>query len=75
MREDQAENATQLVHQAIQAHRHAEARRVAKVLIKDHIDPEQRIVNLQSFSAALVTALEAARIRGEDDAGDILTLT
>lgn len=75
MREDQAENAVQLVHQAVHAHRHAEAQRAAKVLIKDHIDPEQRVLNLQKFSAALVAALEAARMRGEDDGGDILTLT
>jgi hypothetical protein len=65
----------QLVHQAVQAHRHAEAQRVANVLIKEHLDPNQTVLNLQSFSSALVAALEAARMRGEDAAGDILTLT
>jgi hypothetical protein len=48
---------------------------MADVLIRNHLDPDQRVVNLQSFSSALVAALEAARIRGEDDAGDVLTLT
>jgi hypothetical protein len=75
MREDQSENTVQLVHQAVQARRHTEAQRMADVLIRNHLDPDQRVVNLQSFSSALVAALEAARIRGEDDAGDVLTLT
>jgi hypothetical protein len=75
MRRDQAENPVQLVHQAVQAHRLAEAQRAANVLIKEHLDPNQRVLDLQSFSSALVAALEAARVRGEDDAGDILTLT
>ena len=71
----EGDTVSQLVHQAVQSQRVAEARQVARRLIQEHVGPDQRIVNLQSFSSALVQALRAARMRGEDDAGDILTLT
>ena len=71
----EGETAAQLVHQAVQARREAEARQVASVLIREHVGPDQRVLDLQGFSSALTRALSAARRRGEDDAGDILTLT
>ena len=71
----EGETVIQVVHQAVRSRREAEARQVAKSLIQDHIGPDQRIIDLQGFSSALVKALSAARMRGEDDAGDILTLT
>ena len=74
-RRDQTETAVQLVHRALQARRDAEARQVARKLIKAHMDPHYRVANIQSFCSALVAALKIARMRGEDDAGDVLTLT
>jgi hypothetical protein len=71
----EGETVVQLVHQAVQSRREAEARQVVNGLIHDHVGPDQRIIDLQGFSSALVKALSAARMRGEDDAGDILTLT
>ena len=71
----EGETAAQLVHQAVQARREAEAQRVASSLIEEHVGPDQRVIDLQGFSAALARALSAAQMRGEDDAGDILTLT
>jgi hypothetical protein len=71
----EGETAIQLVHQAVQASRQAEARQVASSLIQEHVGPDQRVIDLQGFSSALARALNAARMRGEDDAGDILTLT
>jgi hypothetical protein len=71
----EGETVVQLVHQAVQSRREAEARQMASRLIQEHIGPDHRIINLPSFSSALVQALSAARRRGEDDAGDILTLT
>jgi hypothetical protein len=71
----EGETAIQLVHQAVQASREAEARRVASSLIQEHVGADQRVIDLQGFSSALARALNAARMRGEDDAGDILTLT
>jgi hypothetical protein len=55
--------------------REAEARQVAKGLIQGHVGPDHKVINMQSFCSALVQALRAARMRGEDDAGDVLTLT
>ena len=72
---DRAETAVQLVHRALQARREAEARQVARKLIKGYIDPHYKVVNMQSFYSALVAALKISRMRGEDDAGDVLTLT
>ena len=69
----EGEKIEQVVHQAAQSRREAEA--VASSLIQEHVGPDQTIINLQSFNSALVQALSAARRRGEDDAGDILTLT
>jgi hypothetical protein len=74
MRKDH-ETTTQLVHQAVRALREAEAQRLANELIQGHVGPDQKVVNLQKFFSALVAAIEAARMRGEDDAGDVLTLT
>jgi hypothetical protein len=71
----EGERIEQVVHQAVQSRREAEARRVASRLIQEHVGPDQSVINLQSFHSALVQALSAARRRGEDDAGDILTLT
>ena len=71
----EGERIEQVVHQAVQSRREAEARRVASRLIQEHIGPDHRIINLPSFGSALVQALSAARRQGEDDAGDILTLT
>lgn len=65
----------QLVHQAVQSRREAEARQVASSLIQEYVGPDQRIIDLPRFSLALTRALNAARMRGEDEAGDILTLT
>ena len=69
------ETVVQLVNQAVQSRREAEARQVANRLIQEHVGSDHRVTNLQEFSFALVQALRAARIKGEDDAGDILTLT
>ena len=74
-RGDRAETAVQLVHRAIQARRDAEARQVARKLIQGYIDPHYKVVNMQTFCSALVAALKIARMRGEDDAGDVFTLT
>jgi hypothetical protein len=74
MRSDQAE-AVQLVHRAVQARREAVARRVAKGLIQSYVGPDHKIMNMESFYSALIQALKVARMRGEDDAGDVLTLT
>ena len=71
----EGETAAQLVHQAVQARREAEAKQLASVLIQEHVGPDQRVIDLQGFSTALARALSAARMRGEDDAGGILTLT
>jgi hypothetical protein len=71
----EGDTAAQLVHQAMQARREAEARQVASTLIQQHVGLDRRVIDLQDFSSALARALSAARIRGEDDAGDILTLT
>lgn len=71
----EGETVVSVVHQAVQSRREAEARQAASRLIQEHVGPDQRIGNLQNFSSALVQALRAARMRGEDDAGDILTLT
>ena len=71
----EGETVVSVVHQAVQSRREAEARRAASRLIQEHVGPDHRTANLQNFSSALVQALGAARIRGEDDAGDILTLT
>jgi hypothetical protein len=43
--------------------------------MRDYIGSDQKVMSLPNFRAALVQALKAARIKGEDDAGDILTLT
>ena len=71
----EGETAIQLVHRAVQASRQAEARQVASSLIQEYVGPDQRVIDLKGFSSALARALNAARMRGEDDAGDILTLT
>ena len=71
----EGETAIQLVHQAVQASREAEARQVASSLIQEHVGADQRVIDLPGFSSALARALNVARMRGEDDAGDILTLT
>ena len=70
----EGETVVQLVNQAVQSRREAEARQVAKRLIQSHVDSDRRVINLQDFSLALVQALRAARTQGEDDVGDILTL-
>ena len=71
----EGETVVSVVHQAVQSRREAEARQTASRLIQEHVGPDHRIANLQNFSSALVQALRVARMRGEDDAGDILTLT
>ena len=71
----EGETVVQLVNKAVQSRRAAEARQVANRLIQEHVDPDHRVADVQHFSLALVQALRAARIQGEDDAGDILTLT
>jgi hypothetical protein len=71
----EGDTVVKVVHRAVQSRREAEARQVVSKLIREHVDPDHRIMNLQSFSSALVEALSAARMRGEDDAGGILTLT
>jgi hypothetical protein len=48
---------------------------VARKLLQGYIDPHYKVVNMQTFCSALVAALKIARMRGEDDAGDVLTLT
>jgi hypothetical protein len=58
-----------------EARREAEARQVANGLIQGYIGPDHKVMDMQSFYSALMQALRAARIRGEDDAGDVLTLT
>jgi hypothetical protein len=75
MRTDQSDNLTSLVHRAVQARRDAEAGHVVDSLIRDYIGPDQKVMSVSNFRSALVQALKAARIKGEDDAGDILTLT
>jgi hypothetical protein len=70
----EGETVVQLVHQAVQSRREFEARQIATKLLQEHVSADQRVVNLQNFSSALVQALRAARMQGEDDAGDILTL-
>jgi hypothetical protein len=75
MRTDQTSSVVSLAHQAIQSRREAEARRVADGLIQEHIGPNYKVMSMPNFRSALVQALKAARIRGEDDAGDVLTLT
>jgi hypothetical protein len=75
MRNDQAETVVQLVHHAIESRREAEARQVANGLIQGYIGPDHKVMNMQSFYSALVQALRAARMRGEDDSGNVLTLT
>ena len=71
----EGETVVQLVHQAVQSRREAEARQAADRLIQEYVGSDHRVIDLQRFSCALVQALRAARMRGEDDAGDILTLT
>ena len=55
----EGETVVQLVNQAIQSRRKAEARQVAKRLIQGHVDSDRRVINLQGFSLALVQALRA----------------
>lgn len=77
MRNDQAEMVAQLVreNEAVEAHREAEARQVARGLIQGYVGPDNKVMNMQSFYSALVQALRAARMQGQDDTGDVLTLT
>jgi hypothetical protein len=74
MRSEHTETVTGLVNQAVQARRDAEARRIALGLIQDYISPDYKVTDMQSFHSALVQALKAARIQGQDDC-DVLTLT
>ncbi len=49
---------------------------MAHVLIQGYLGPDHRVINMQSFYGALVQALRAARMQGQDDcSGDVLTLT
>ena len=78
MRNHQAEEVTRLIrqHEAIEAQREAEARQMAHGLIQGYMGPDHRVLNMQSFYGALVQALKAARMQGQDDcSGDVLTLT
>jgi hypothetical protein len=75
MRTDPSDSVSDLVNRVVQTHRDAEARQVADGLMRDYIGSDQKVMSLPNFHAALVQALKAARIKGEDDAGDILTLT
>jgi hypothetical protein len=72
---NEGETLVPLAHQAEQTRREAEAWQVVNGLIQGHVGPDHKIINMQSFSSALMQALKAARMRGEDDAGDVLTLT
>jgi hypothetical protein len=76
MRNHQAEEVSRLVRrsEAIEAQRDAEACQVAQGLIRGFLGPDQRVLNMQGFYAALVQALRAARLQGQDDC-DVLTLT
>ena len=72
---NQAGEVTRLIRQqeAIEAQRESEARQVARGLIQGHLDPDHKIMNVRGFHSALVQALKAARMQGQDD-GDVLTL-
>jgi hypothetical protein len=72
---NEAQTAPQLVHQVVQSCREAEARQVANALIKGYIGPDYKVTNMPCFHSAVVRALRVARMKGEDDADDILTLT
>jgi hypothetical protein len=74
MRSEQSETVTGLVHQAVQARREADARQVANGLIQGHIGPDHKVTDMQNFHSALVQALKAARMKGQDDCG-VLTLS
>ena len=72
---NQAGEVTRLIRQqeAIEAQRVSEAWQVARGLIQGHLGPDHKIMNVQGFHSALVQALKAARMQGQDD-GDVLTL-
>ena len=74
MRTQETETVTKLVHEAVQARQDAEPRQVAHRLIQGYIGPDHKVVDIQNFHSALVQALKAARMRGQDDC-DVLTLT
>jgi hypothetical protein len=73
MRSDQSESMTAVGPYAVVAIRDSQARGVARGLIQSHIGPDHKVIDMQSFNAALVRALKAARMQGQDDCG-VLTL-
>jgi hypothetical protein len=69
MRNDQAGDVARLIrqHEAIEAQREAEAWQIAHGLVQSYLGPDRRILNLRGFHLALVQALKAARMQGQDD--------
>jgi hypothetical protein len=74
MRTDQSKHESAVVYDAVVTIRDAQARGVARGLIQSHIGPDQKVIDMPSFNAALVRALKDARMQGQDDCG-VLTLT
>ena len=48
----------------------AEARETARNLIQRYLRPDHKVTNIESFFAALVQALKAAREQGQVDCSD-----
>ena len=48
----------------------AEARETARNMIQHYLGPDHKVANIESFFAALVKALKAAREQGQVDCSD-----
>ena len=48
----------------------AEARETARNMIQHYLGPDHKVTNIESFFAALVQALKAAREQGQVDCSD-----
>lgn len=78
MRNQPSERVSRLVREqeAMEARREAEARATAHDLIQLHVGPGDRIADVETFYAALVQAIRAARWQGKTDRSreDVLSL-
>jgi hypothetical protein len=68
--EDQAELVIRTVQEseALEARMNAEAAAKAHGLIQDYLGPDHKVIDMQRFYLALVSALKAAREQGQADA-------
>ena len=72
---NEGETAVQLGHQAVTGTPRSRGAASGERANRRPRRPGSQDHKYAEFSSALVQALRAARMRGEDDAGDVLTLT